>query len=106
MVVVDAISRRIPGVLGDKTSGESDSFSSGLLQAPEYTRPSSFRGWDVPSILRSGNHQEIALWKRRMAIKQTWERRPDLIDESKLTNSDLEFLSNLRIDSHDRDQEA
>ena len=106
MVIVDALSRQIPGVLGDKTSGEFDSFASGLLQAPEYTRPSSYRGWDVPSILRSGNHEAIALWKRRMAIKQTWERRPDLIDESKFSLSELEFLYTLRMNSDNEDQEA
>ena len=102
MVVVDALTRLIPGVLGDKTSGKSDSFSNGLLQAPEYTRPWSYRGWDVPSILRSGNHEAIKTWKRKMAIKRTLERRPELIDETKLSPSELEFLSSLRSEIHQR----
>lgn len=96
MVVVDTLSRLIPGVLGDIESGKKDSFTNGLLQGPEYTRPASFDGFEVPSILLSGNHEAIALWKRKMAIKRTWERRPDLIEESKLNPMESEYLLRLR----------
>jgi tRNA (guanine37-N1)-methyltransferase len=79
VVVVDAIVRLLPGVLGDENSAPDDSFESGLLEYPHYTRPEDFRGWKVPDILLSGNHGEIAKWRRRQAIERTRERRPDLL---------------------------
>ncbi len=78
-VVVDAIVRLLPGVLGDEASAGDDSFASGLLEFPHYTRPFDFRGWKVPDILLSGHHKNIAKWRREQAIARTRERRPDLL---------------------------
>ncbi|MDQ6765772.1 MAG: tRNA (guanosine(37)-N1)-methyltransferase TrmD [Verrucomicrobiota bacterium] len=78
-VVVDAVTRLLPGVLGHENSAADDSFSQGLLEAPQYTRPAEFRGWKVPDILLSGNHAEIAAWRKDQAQKRTRENRPDLL---------------------------
>ncbi len=79
VVLVDAVVRLLPGVLGHEQSAADDSFSSGLLEAPQYTRPSEFRGWKVPETLLSGNHAEIAKWRKEQAKKRTRENRPDLL---------------------------
>jgi tRNA (guanine37-N1)-methyltransferase len=79
VVFVDAIVRLLPGVLGDEQSAVDDSFSSGLLEAPHYTRPAEFRGWKVPDVLLSGHHAEIAAWRKREAERRTRENRPDLL---------------------------
>jgi tRNA (guanine37-N1)-methyltransferase len=81
VVVADAIVRLIPGVLGDEKSARDDSFREGLLEGPQYTRPAEFRGWKVPEILLSGNHGEIAKWRKEQAKKRTRENRPDLLRE-------------------------
>ncbi|HEV2804552.1 MAG TPA: tRNA (guanosine(37)-N1)-methyltransferase TrmD [Chthoniobacterales bacterium] len=78
-VVVDAVVRLLPGVLGDEQSAADDSFSSGLLEGPQYTRPAEFRGWKVPDILLSGNHGEIARWRKAQARQRTEKNRPDLL---------------------------
>ena len=80
MVVVDAVVRLVPGALGCAESGVSDSFSSGLLQYPQYTRPPVFRDWSVPEVLLSGNHAEIERWRKGQSLKRTVERRPDLVE--------------------------
>ncbi|GAB1405615.1 tRNA (guanine-N(1)-)-methyltransferase [anaerobic digester metagenome] len=80
-VVTDAIIRLLPGVLGDETSALSDSFQDKLLSPPVYTRPSNYKGWEVPEILLSGNDKEISLWNYNQALKRTEERRPHLLDE-------------------------
>ena len=80
VVLVDAVVRLLPGVLGHEQSAADDSFSRGLLEAPQYTRPADFRGWKVPEVLRSGNHIEIAKWRKEQSIKRTQENRPDLLD--------------------------
>jgi tRNA (guanine37-N1)-methyltransferase len=80
LVVLDAVGRLVPGVMGNETSGIEESFSDGLLEFPHYTRPASFRGWEVPEVLRSGDHGRIARWRRAMALARTMERRPDLLD--------------------------
>ena len=99
LVVIDAVTRLIPGVLGDPDAPEEDSFALGLLEYPHYTRPAVFRGWEVPEVLRSGDHARIARWRREQALKRTWERRPDLIEKAKqegrLTPEDLAFLARL-----------
>jgi tRNA (guanine37-N1)-methyltransferase len=82
VILVDATVRLLPGVLGHELSAGDDSFSSGLLEAPQYTRPAEFRGWKVPDILLSGNHPEIAAWRKDQALRRTRENRPDLLDES------------------------
>ena len=78
-VAVDAIVRLLPGALGHEQSAADDSFSSGLLEAPQYTRPAEFRGWQVPEVLLSGNHAEIAKWRKEQALRRTRENRPDLL---------------------------
>jgi len=80
MVMTDAVCRLIPGVLGDDQSSEDESFADGLLEYPQYTRPASYRGLDVPAILLSGDHAKIAAWRREQALERTRERRPDLLD--------------------------
>src|SRR5438105_11509910 len=79
VVLVDAVVRLIPGVLGDDQSAIDDSFRAGLLEAPQYTRPAEFRGWKVPDVLLSGNHAEIAAWRKEEALRRTRENRPDLL---------------------------
>ena len=79
VVLVDAIVRLIPGVLGDEQSAHDDSFREGLLEGPQYTRPAEFRGWKVPDVLLSGNHAKIAKWRKEQAMKRTRANRPDLL---------------------------
>ena len=81
LVLVDAVVRLLPGVLGDATSALSDSFQDGLLGAPAYTRPSTFRGMEVPAVLRSGNHNGVAAWREAQRFQKTQQRRPDLLQE-------------------------
>jgi len=81
VVLVDSIVRLLPGTLGHEQSAADDSFSNGLLEAPQYTRPADFRGWKVPEVLVSGNHAEIAKWRKEQAIKRTRENRPDLLNK-------------------------
>jgi tRNA (guanine37-N1)-methyltransferase len=80
LVVLEAVCRLVPGVMGNTTSADEESFSDGLLEYPHYTRPASFRGWDVPEVLRSGDHGRIARWRRAQALRRTVELRPDLIE--------------------------
>ena len=80
MVVIDAVARFIPGVLGAEKGAQNDSFASGLLEGPQYTRPAEYRSWEVPEVLRSGNHAAIAEWKEETAKARTEERRPDLLE--------------------------
>ncbi|MFQ5596250.1 MAG: tRNA (guanosine(37)-N1)-methyltransferase TrmD, partial [Anaerolineae bacterium] len=85
MVIVDAVTRLLPRVLGEPSAAEADSYATGLLEHPHYTRPYDFRGWAVPDILLSGHHAEVERWRRREALRRTWERRPDLLDQADLT---------------------
>jgi len=85
LVVADAVTRLLPGALGDADAPEQDSFSRGLLEHPQYTRPEAFRDWAVPEVLRSGDHRKIARWRRLMAVWRTWQRRPDLIETADLS---------------------
>jgi tRNA (guanine37-N1)-methyltransferase len=80
MVVLEAVGRLVPGVMGNQASAEDESFSDGLLEYPHYTRPADFRGWPVPEVLRSGDHGRIARWRRAQSLRRTIERRPDLIE--------------------------
>ncbi len=96
LVLIDVLTRLIPGVLGDPFAAENDSHASGLLEGPHYTRPEDFRGWKVPEILRSGHHAKIDRWRRNQALKRTIERRPDLLDEFPLTDEDRAFLDTLK----------
>lgn len=80
LVVLEAVGRLVPGVMGNEASGEEESFADGLLEHPQYTRPAEFRGWEVPEVLRSGDHGRVARWRRAMALARTIERRPDLVE--------------------------
>jgi len=95
-VVLDATARLVPGVLGAPGSALTDSFSDGLLEYPQYTRPAEFNGVCVPEILLSGNHQAIAKWRRCEQLRRTLERRPELLEEAPLTDDDRRFLEELR----------
>jgi tRNA (guanine37-N1)-methyltransferase len=80
MVVLEAVGRLVPGVMGNETSADDESFADGLLEYPHYTRPADFRGWSVPEVLRSGDHGRVARWRRAQALRRTLARRPDLIE--------------------------
>lgn len=92
MILIDAISRLVPGVLGDPDGPYDDSHASGLLEYPHYTRPVDFRGWKVPDILLSGNHAEITRWRRQQALLRTYQRRPDLLEKADLSETDRKHL--------------
>ena len=96
MVIMDSVSRLIPGVLGGETSNLEESFENGLLEYPQYTRPSVFDGKEVPEILLSGDHEKIRLWRRTESLKRTLERRPDLLKKARLTRQDELILARLR----------
>jgi tRNA (guanine37-N1)-methyltransferase len=93
MLVVDAVARLVTGVLGNEESARCDSFSSGLLEYPQYTRPAEYRGWKVPDVLLSGNHRDIEDWRRREAMRKTASRRPDLLSKANLSEEDTEGKS-------------
>ena len=93
LVMADGVVRLLPGVLGSSASLDADSFSEGLLSAPNYTRPETWRGMDVPAVLLSGDHKKIAQWRRAYALRLTRDLRPDLLARTKLTKADLEVLS-------------
>jgi len=95
MVIVDAVSRLIPGVLGGERSNLEDSFEDGLLEYPQYTRPRVFQDEKVPEILLSGNHEKIRVWRREESLKRTLEKRPDLLQQAKLTPEDKAILAEL-----------
>ncbi len=85
LVVIDAVVRLLPGVLGDEAASTQDSHSEGLLEGPHYTRPAEYRGWKVPEVLRSGDHAKIAAWRRQQSVRRTKERRPDLLEQANLS---------------------
>jgi len=93
LIVIDAVSRLLPGVLGDPNGAESDSHASGLLEHPHYTRPPSFRGRKVPEVLLSGDHSRISRWRREQSLLRTQDRRPDLLARVSLTEDECQFLS-------------
>ncbi|MBM6613687.1 tRNA (guanosine(37)-N1)-methyltransferase TrmD [Desemzia sp. RIT804] len=95
MVVIDATARLLPDALGNQESAVTDSFSTGLLEHPHYTRPASYRGMDVPEVLLSGNHQRIEEWREKESLKRTYERRPDLLDHMELTEQQQEWLKEI-----------
>jgi len=95
MVIVEAVTRLVPGVLGDPGATFENSHAEGLLEYPHYTRPYIFRGWSVPEVLLSGNHAEVVRWRRQEALRRTFERRPDLLTRVRLSPADREFLQRL-----------
>ncbi len=96
MVVIDAVSRLLPGVLGDAESAQQDSFTEGLLDCPHYTRPEEYAGLRVPEVLLGGHHGRIARWRRKQALGRTWQRRPDLLARLELDEDDLALLEEWR----------
>lgn len=103
MVLVDAVARFIPGVVGDPSAPHQDSHATGLLEHPHYTRPLEYRGLRVPDILTSGHHAHIQRWRRNESLKRTWERRPDLLAKASLSETDKEFLRGLGWQEGTRD---
>jgi tRNA (guanine37-N1)-methyltransferase len=97
MVVIEAVSRLVPGVLGGEKSSQKDSFEDGLLEYPQYTRPRVFKNQEVPEILLSGDHEKIRVWRRTESLKRTLERRPDLLKKAKLTEEDKRILERLGV---------
>lgn len=95
LVVIDALARHVPGVLGDEHAAQRDSYANGLLEGPHYTRPETFRGWNVPEVLRSGHAERIRRWRREQALRRTWRRRPDLLLTAELDEADRLFLMTL-----------
>jgi tRNA (guanine37-N1)-methyltransferase len=95
MTIIDSVVRLLPGVLGQEASHINDSFSTGLLEHPHYTRPADFRGMKVPDVLMSGNHAKIAEWREEQSLKRTFERRPDLLDHIELTDKQLKYLRSI-----------
>jgi tRNA (guanine37-N1)-methyltransferase len=96
LILIDAVARLLPGVLGDPDGAADDSHATGLLEYPHYTRPPEFRGWGVPDILTSGDHAKIARWRREQSLRRTLKRRPDLIDKAKLSSADLDLLEKIK----------
>lgn len=105
LVLIETVARLVPGVLGDETSAKNESFTSGLLEYAQYTRPANFRGYKVPDVLLSGNHAEIERWRRRNSLERTLKRRPDLLESAPLTDEDRAILAELQ-DQASCDSEA
>jgi tRNA (guanine37-N1)-methyltransferase len=95
LVIIDAVTRLLPGVLGDPDAPLDDSHASGLLEYPHYTRPPEFRGWGIPDVLLSGNHAEIARWRRQESLRRTLQHRPDMLGKADLSQEDLTYLQHL-----------
>lgn len=98
LVLIDSVTRLIPGVLGDEESLRSESFEKGLLEYPQYTRPADFKGMKVPRVLLSGDHKKIERWRKAEAVKRTWERRPDLINPSAMLRIDAEQCRSIKTE--------
>ncbi len=101
MVVIDSIVRLLPGVLGNEQSAVTDSFSTGLLEYPHYTRPAQFRDWAVPEVLLSGHHANVEQWRRKQSLERTWRRRPDLLERMSLTPEELKWLEEMKLNPKD-----
>ncbi len=95
LMIIDAVSRLLPGVLGDPTGAEDDSHSMGLLEYPHYTRPPEFRGWKVPDVLLSGDHAKIQKWRREQALTRTFNKRPDMLEKAELDKEDKKVVERL-----------
>ena len=98
LAVIDAVGRLIPGVLGKIASVHEESFSDGILEAPQYTKPPEFRGMEVPEILRGGDHKAITAWRRKQALQRTMKRRPDLLEKAQLSAQDQKILAEIEAE--------
>ena len=106
MILIDSVTRLIPGALGAEGAADRDSHASGLLEGPHYTRPESFRSWSVPQILRSGHSAQIERWRREQALRRTWLRRPELLLNAPLDEEDKIFLATLAQEGQIRSSTA
>jgi tRNA (guanine37-N1)-methyltransferase len=95
LAIIDAVTRFLPGTLGDPGAVANDSHANGLLEGPHYTRPAEFRGWEVPDILKSGDHKKIAKWRRQQSILRTYQRRPELLESVHFSDEEREFIDSL-----------
>jgi tRNA (guanine37-N1)-methyltransferase len=102
LVLIDAIIRLLPGVLGNAGATLDDSHANGLLEYPHYTRPAEFRGHAVPEVLLSGHHAQVARWRRQQAVRRTWERRPELLEQADLSPEERAFLETLAPQSEEK----
>jgi tRNA (guanine37-N1)-methyltransferase len=102
LLIIDAVARLLPGVLGDPTGAEDDSHSMGLLEYPHYTRPPEYRGWKVPDVLLSGDHAKIEKWRREQALTRTFNKRPDIIEKAELSKEDKKFVEGLQAKMDER----
>ncbi|UUZ85895.1 tRNA (guanosine(37)-N1)-methyltransferase TrmD [Paenibacillus sp. P26] len=105
MVIIDSVVRSLPGVLGNETSAVTDSFSTGLLEYPHYTRPVKFRDWEVPEVLLSGHHGNIAEWRRKQSPLRTWKKRPELLEQADLTPKEKAWLLSLKSEEERKGKE-
>lgn len=96
LILIDAIARLLPDVLGDPTGAQDDSHAMGLLEYPHYTRPPEFRGWKIPDVLLSGAHAKIDKWRREQALLRTLKKRPDMLEKAELTKEDIKFVESLK----------
>lgn len=96
LILIDAIARLLPDVLGDPTGAQDDSHAMGLLEYPHYTRPPEFRGWKTPDVLLSGDHKKIEKWRREQSLLRTLNKRPDMLEKTELTKEDMKFIEKLR----------
>ncbi|WP_010269647.1 tRNA (guanosine(37)-N1)-methyltransferase TrmD [Paenibacillus senegalensis] len=101
MAVIDSVVRLLPGVLGNESSAQTDSFSTGLLEYPHYTRPAKFRDWEVPPVLLSGHHSQIEAWRRKQSLYRTFKRRPDLIRPERLNDEERQWLEEWQANEQD-----
>ena len=97
LILIDAISRLLPDVLGDPTGAQDDSHAMGLLEYPHYTRPPEFRGWKIPDVLLSGAHAKIDKWRREQALLRTFKKRPDMLEKAELSKEDRKFVEGLKV---------
>ncbi len=105
MVMIDATVRLLPGVLGNEVSAVTDSFSTGLLEHPQYTRPAEYKGMRVPEVLMSGNHQKIKEWQEKEAIRRTYQRRPDLLEIFMMSDEQKKWLAEVMVEEKHTDEE-
>src|SRR5699024_4855381 len=105
MVMIDATVRLLPGVLGNEVSAVTDSFSTGLLEHPQYTRPAEYKGMRVPEVLMSGKHQKIKEWQEKEAIRRTYQRRPDLLETFMMSDEQKKWLAEVMVEEKHTDEE-